>query len=171
DPNDEGGGDEDVDQPEEDGAADEGDDAGRTATILGLLDGEEPLEDETPVVDFMPIASRLPPAAQARICDQLSRIKALSPDDIDALTVCAAEAADRSGDHEAAARAIGPALRLDDPSNPAIGAIALKAGMLSELTGHLDEARSRYEIAATYSGSDLGGLVRFVDLGLQANYD
>ena len=81
--------------------------------------------------------------------------------------VCAAEAAERTGDLTAAARAIDRAVRLEDRTNPTDGLTALQAGALSELTGDLVTARSRYEAAAASTEASIGGLVRLGDLDLR----
>ena len=136
--------------------------------MLGLLAGGKlPEDDDDSIGTFLDLAGRLPPEAQARICRALSGVTGLVQSDLDALTVCTAEAADRTGDHEAAARAIEPAVRLDDKANPVSGSTALKAGILSELTGHLDIARARYEAAASYDETSIAGLVRLGDLDLR----
>ena len=151
----------------------QGEAAGVAASALGQLAGDpldDPSEvdvDETAIVLFVPIASRLPPPAQAWICDELSRIPALPQGDLDALAVCAAQAADRAGDHEAAARAIDPAVRLDDTADLTSGLTTLKAGLLSELTGDLGTARKRYETASGFPDTVIGGLVRLGDLDLR----
>ena len=41
--------------------------------------------------------------------------------------------------------------------------------MLSELTGDLEVARSRYEAAAAYAETSIGGLLRLGDLDLREN--
>lgn len=138
------------------------------STVLDLLAGKPlPEDDDGSISTFLPLASRLPATAQSAICTALSKVVGLAQGDVDALTVCAAEAADRSSGHEAAAIAIEPAVHLGDPTNPPAGPTVLKAGMLSELTGHLDVARTRYEAAASYAETSIAGLLRLGDLDLR----
>ena len=153
----------------------ESDAVNATMTVLDVLAAgklvEEDLELAEPDDDyfesFLGLASRLPPDAQDRICRQLSGVVGLRPVDVDALDVCAAEAAERKGDLTAAARAIDRAVRLEDRTNPTNGLTALQAGALSELTDDLVTARSRYEVAAASTEASIGGLVRLGDLDLR----
>lgn len=137
------------------------------ALVLGLLAGGQPTEEDDSIGTFLPLASRLPPDVQGRICRMLSGVVGLSHIDVDALVVCTAEAAERTSDHAAAAQAIEPAVRLDDRLNAMKGSTALQAGMLSELTGRLDIARARYEAAATYVDTAIAGFTRLGDLDLR----
>ena len=100
------------------------------STVLNLVAGGKlPEDDDDSIGTFLALAARLPPQAQTRICRAISGVASLPQNDLDALAVCAAEAADRTGDHEAAARAIDPAVRLEDKANPVSGSTALKAGI------------------------------------------
>ena len=139
------------------------------ATVLDLLSGAKPVEDDPSIGVVVALASRLPPDVEGHFCTQLAGIVGLAPVDVDAISECRAEAADRAGDHAAAARALDPAVRLNDATNPIDGLTALRGGMLSELTGQLDLARERYEAAATHSETSIAGLIRLGDLALRAN--
>ena len=118
----------------------------------------------------MPLTSRLPPAAQARICDDLSRIRGLTPDDVRrADPVCRGGRRPnrRPRSSRARHRTRGASRRPGEPDHWVDGA---QGGDAQRAHGSISTPRAqRYEAAAAFAGTAIGGLVRLGDLDLREN--
>jgi tetratricopeptide (TPR) repeat protein len=136
-------------------------------SMIQALDGGSTAFETDPIPGFASVAWRLPPDIQTRVCADLA--STLDPDDIygqDELYACAAEGAFRGGEDQKAADLIEHVVRLDDPDHSTQGNLALVAGILSERAGNLDDARTRYEAAATHLDTMILGLSHLGDLDL-----
>ena len=137
------------------------------SNLVEVLDGATFDEERDSFEPFLAEAWRLSPEAQMRSCRRLMEATSGRSFAEDQIALCVAEAATRAGDHAEAAAAMEPRIMLTDEDNPTQGLLAIQAGMLSELAGDFDVARTRYERGATTQDTAILGLTRLGDLELR----
>lgn len=134
--------------------------------VVEILGGARFDPENDPSEALVAVAYRLSADTQRRVCRELLQIVGADAFFADDLAECIAEAEFRDGDDQAAAQAIDPVVRLNDPENSTQGDRALRAGILSERAGQLGQARVRYEAAATHRDTTIIGLAKLGDLDL-----